>query len=271
MNSTSRPHAGFTLIELLVVIAIIAILAGMLLPALARAKTKANTIACQNNMRNLGTATHLYASDFNDSFPRGRFGAFTGSGDCINPFFGSPFFATKLLAYVGGQTVPSDREFDQNYLYGEFKKISVYKCPSFHLARGMKDRKLAKPFTLQYTVSSVDFQCFLERKAYRDATSSKLGGIVNPSETAFVTELNPAVQNPDDFGPWDVFELESMTFHKNGRKNPMPRMIHGDDKRHGGTVGVIFLDGHMETRKLTKEKLPITVFNPLDRVLYSSP
>jgi prepilin-type N-terminal cleavage/methylation domain-containing protein len=69
LGSRSLARRGFTLIELLVVIAIIAILAGMLLPALAKAKTKGQGIMCMNNTRQLMLAWRLYVEDNGGRIP----------------------------------------------------------------------------------------------------------------------------------------------------------------------------------------------------------
>jgi prepilin-type N-terminal cleavage/methylation domain-containing protein len=86
---------GFTLIELLVVIAIIAILAGLLLPTLAKARQKAKTIQCLSNMKQWGAATVLYMGDHEDKIPL--------FCDDYPPTGTLPFWYNKLSSYVARQ------------------------------------------------------------------------------------------------------------------------------------------------------------------------
>src|SRR5262245_4748395 len=93
MKRASKRNKGFTLIELLVVIGIIAILASLLMPALARAKQKANGIKCLSDIRQVGMAANMYAADHENQFPP-RFQKLASWVYTLKPYYVDP----KLLA-----------------------------------------------------------------------------------------------------------------------------------------------------------------------------
>ena len=103
-------RSAFTLIELLVVIAMIAILAGLLLPALAKAKEKGRQAKCQSNLKQISIGTTMYADDFNDTFYHVN-GAIPNHGQWtrnprtdvqLAPNDGEAYWGIAYIGYFGG-------------------------------------------------------------------------------------------------------------------------------------------------------------------------
>jgi len=126
---------GFTLIELLVVIAIIAILAGLLLPALARAREESRRKSCDSNMGQIVKACTTYQEPNGDFFPAFLQGAWTGAGACTSSYVGNPDKIAMATAAGGTGGQGADNTFQPMaslaVLYPAYvDNVKLFGCPS---------------------------------------------------------------------------------------------------------------------------------------------
>ncbi len=214
-DSPQALRHGFTLIELLVVIAIIAILAGMLLPALAKAKQKATGVRCLSNTKQLTLAWYMYSGDNADRLIENNLGT---TNSWIGGNVNDPTQATNSIYITNGRLFP----------YNNSKEI--YKCPSdpgFKFATKLVQRVRSYSMNGQMGGLEVTFVNATRAKA-------KFSEIVRPSPSGAHLFVDENAESIDD----GYFAVQA---------DP-PRWVWQNTaaSRHGNGTVLSFADGHSE-------------------------
>jgi prepilin-type N-terminal cleavage/methylation domain-containing protein len=189
-HAPARRRTGFTLIELLVVVAIIAILAAMLLPALAKAKEKGNRIYCLNNLRQIGVAISLYASDYNDRIPLCKNWGHAW-GDSISFRSDNKWMPELLEPYLIRN---SNKPTNYNNKKIAAPPRSIFTCPTGSKVRDPSQPTFTEAFLLSndhvnYAWMHVYWRKDQSHELKKPVSGRPMANVTNPSRAVVVWEM----------------------------------------------------------------------------------